>query len=167
MRNFFVISTLVFLLSACSTSDVSKPSANPSQSVHGSPSAETKTVEKVNNSTTPKAAALSRDEALKRAWDDQLRPTPDIKFGETKVDVKFCGVRPYTITYNTDAKEVEPNVFAVTIVEDWNVVLNNERVINYAFYVITPNKTELVYQSGGLGSLGNCKPPGNLYGTEK
>ncbi|CAM3036880.1 hypothetical protein PASE110613_13340 [Paenibacillus sediminis] len=167
MRKLLIVSSLILLLSACSVSNVSKPSDLPLVSTQSPPAVDTPGAGKANKPTPSKEGTLTRDEALKRVWGNQLRPIPEIKFGDTNVDVKFCGVRPYTITYTTNAEEVEPNVFGVTIVEDWNVVLNDERVVNYAFYIVTPNKTELVYQSGGLGSLGNCKPPGNLYGTEK
>lgn len=121
--------------------------------------------EPIAQNTPENTENLTREEALERAWANQLRPVSSIKFGETKVEVNFCGVRPYNLTYNTEATEVEPNIYGVTVVEDWNVVLNEERVVRYAFYNVTPNTTELVYQSGGLGSLGNCSVPENLYGT--
>lgn len=173
MKKISCFIVIILLISSCSWNNSSEQQDNVPMSttvIQATNSMKTvstpqNTVEPAAQNTVNSEKTLTREEALKRAWANQLRPASSIKLGETKMEVNFCGVRPYTLTYNTEATEVEPNIYGVTIVEDWNVVLNEERVVRYAFYIVTPNTTELVYQSGGLGSLGNCSTPENLYGT--
>jgi len=134
-----------YFFSGCSVTNVSKNTTPPLNTTHPiqtkEPAISIQPTPSPVDNASPK---LSRDEALKRVWGLYPRPIPDINLGETKnIDVMFCGVSPYTITYDITAMEVEPNLLGLTIAEDWNVVLNDERVVLTNFILLLQIKQNL------------------------
>jgi hypothetical protein len=106
---------------------------------------------------------FTQEQALKSAIDFEKKP-PNIVIGKTLLNINYCGVRPYKVTYQTTVKETDKkNVYNVTIVEDWNTVLSGEEVKRTELFMISPENVTLLSQDGNIGLLGNCKND-NIYG---